>query len=150
MGFHKKDLDFFEGTGEGLVERPLRCLLGQQESGGDSWEDPDSPPLDIYETDGMIVVEMEIPGVDTGNLEVSISGGTLVVEGLKRENLEPGRINFLCMERTFGSFRRIVPFLLPVDVTEIRATYRSGILEIQVPILEERRGSRQLIPVTVE
>ena len=34
----------------------------------------------------------------------------LVIEGLKRENLAPGRINFLCMERTFGSFRRMIPF----------------------------------------
>ena len=150
MGFHKDDLDFFEEAREALVERPLRCLLGQQESGADSWEEPDSPPLDIYEADGRIVVEMELPGIDTGNLEVSVAGGTLVVEGLKRENLEPGRINFLCMERTFGSFRRIIPFLHPIDVTGIKAAYRAGILEIQIHILDERRGTRQVIPVTVE
>ncbi len=150
MGFHKNDLDFFEGTGEDLVERPLRRILGQQEGGADSWEEPDSPPLDIYEADGLVVVEMEIPGIDTGNLEVSVTGGTLVVEGLKRESLEPGRINFLCMERTFGSFRRIIPFLHPVDVAGIKAAYRAGILEIQIPILDERRGARRLIPVTVE
>ena len=150
MGFHKDDLDFFEGAQGDLVERPLRCLLGQQESGTDSWEEPDSPPLDIYEASGLIVVEMELPGIDTGNLEVSVTGGTLVVEGLKRENLEPGRINFLCMERTFGSFRRIIPFLYPVDVAGIKAAYRAGILEIQIPTLDERRGVRQIIPVTVE
>lgn len=150
MGFHKDDLDFFERAREGTAEQPVFRLLGQQESGGDSWEEPDSPPLDIYETDGLIVVEMELPGIDTGNLEVSVTGGTLIVEGLKRENLEPGRINFLCMERTFGSFRRIIPFLYPVDVAGIKAAYRAGILEIQIPILDERRGARRLIPVTVE
>jgi HSP20 family protein len=150
MGFHKDDLDFFERAREGLAEQPIFRLLGQQEGGSDSWEEPDSPPLDIYETDGLIVVEMELPGIDTGNLEVSVTGGTLIVEGLKRENLEPGRINFLCMERTFGSFRRIIPFLHPVDVAGIKAAYRAGILEIQVPILDERRGARRLIPVTVE
>jgi HSP20 family protein len=150
MGFHKNDLDFFEGAREDLLEQPLRRLFGQQESGTDSWEEPDSPPLDIYEAAGLIVVEMEVPGIDTDNLEVSVTGGTLVVEGLKRENLEPGRINFLCMERTFGSFRRIIPFLHPVDVAGIKAAYRAGILEIQIPILDERRGTRRLIPVTVE
>ena len=150
MGFHKDDLDFFERAREDLAERPLSRLLGQQESDADSWEEPDSPPLDIYETDGLIVVEMELPGIDTENLEVSVTGGTLIVEGLKRENLEPGRINFLCMERTFGSFRRIIPFLHPVDVDGIVAAYRAGILEIQIPILDERRGARRLIHVTVE
>jgi HSP20 family protein len=150
MGFHKDDLDFFEGTREDQVERHIRRLLGQQEGGADSWEEPDSPPLDIYETNGLIVVEVELPGIDIGNLEVSVTGGTLIIEGLKRENLEPGRINFLCMERTFGSFRRIIPFLHPVDITGVKAAYRAGILEIQIPILDERRGSRQLIPVTVE
>lgn len=150
MGFHKDDLDFFEEAREDLVELPFRRVLGQQESGTDSWEEPDSPPLDIYEAAGLIVVEMEVPGIDTANLEVSVAGGTLVVEGLKRENLEPGRINFLCMERTFGSFRRIIPFLHPVDVNGIRAAYRAGILEIKIPILDERRGTRQVIPVTVE
>lgn len=150
MGFHKDDLDFFERTRDDLIAQPLHRLLGQHETGADSWEEPDSPPLDIYETDGLVVVEMELPGIDTGNLEVSVTGGTLIVEGLKRENLEPGRINFLCMERTFGSFRRIIPFLHPVDVAGIKAAYRAGILEIQIPILDERRGARRLIPVTVE
>ena len=98
----------------------------------------------------LFIVEVELPGVDTTEFEVSLTAGTLVIEGVKEEVLEPGRINFFCMERTFGTFRRTVPFLQPVDASRIKAVCRDGVLRIRVPKLDERRGRRKIIPVEVE
>ena len=149
MGFHKDELNLLLGSPEDLIEGHLRRLMDRNTSNA-PWEETDSPPLDIYETTETIIVELDLPGVDSKDIEVSVSAGTLVVEATKREVLEPGRINFLCMERTFGTFRRMVPFLHPVDVSRIKVTYKAGILVIRIPKLRERRGARTTIPVTTE
>lgn len=148
MGFHRKDPDFLAESPEEAGEEYLRQLLGQQSVATGSLGETEFPPLDIYEASGSIVVEAELPGVDPDDLEVSIAAGTLVIEGMKEEVLEPGRVNFLCMERTFGGFRRIVPLLLPFHAAAIKARYCAGILEIRIPKAPERRGTRKAIPVT--
>lgn len=150
MGFHRKDRDFLREAQEEDGGEYLRQILGRQSGATGSLGETEFPPLDIYEASGAIVVEAELPGVNPGNLEVSITGGTLVIEGMKEEVLEPGRVNFLCMERTFGDFRRIVPLLLPFHAAAIKARYRAGILEIRIPKAPERRGTRKAIPVTLE
>jgi HSP20 family protein len=96
------------------------------------------------------MVEAELPGVDLEDLQVSFSSGTLVIEGVKEEVLGPGRVNFLCMERTFGAFRRLVPLLQPINAGRITARYSMGILQITIPKLEERRGTHRVIPVKSE
>ena len=143
-----------EGAGDlcvteagGVTEGYFRGLLGERAStaaGGET----DYPPLDIYETAGHFSVEVEIPGVDIADLEVSVASGMLFVEGVKEEVFEHGRVNFLCMERTFGFFRRVVPLPHPIDPTRIKAVYRLGILAISIPKVEEKRGQRLTIRIT--
>ena len=142
MGFHREDLDSFEKVAEGY----LRQFQGHHDDAA-PWDETDFPSLDIYETTGFLIVEAELAGIEINDIEVSVTGGSLLIEGFKQELLKPGRINFLCMERTFGAFRRIVPFLQPVDVSQIEAVYRCGILQVRIPRLPERRGVRRIIPV---
>jgi HSP20 family protein len=150
MGFHRDDLDTFHGSPEELMEGYLRQLLGQRDDEAAAGEETDFPPLDIYEDSGIIVVEAELPGVKTENLEVSIASGMLVIEGLKEEIVESGRVNFLCMERSVGTFRRVIPLMQPVNASLIDARYRLGVLQIRIPKMAERRGARKVIPVKAE
>ena len=150
MGFRGDDLDAFHVTTEELVERYLRHLLGGSSSAASAGEETDFPPLDIYETAEGIIVEAELPGADLESLEVTMTGGTLVIEGVKEESLEQGRVNFLCMERNFGAFRRMVPLLQPIDSSRVSAAYRKGILQVTIPKVSEKRGQRKKIIVSCE
>ena len=146
MPFRKSDLGF-SNAGEDLIDGYFRKLLG--EGGPDpAWEETDFPPLDIYETAGDIVVEIELPGVPLEGLEVAVAAGILVIEGVKEEVFEHGRVNFLCMERSFGGFRRVVPLMHPIDSSRITAVFRDGVLEVRIPKVEEKRGQRKIISVT--
>ena len=149
MGFHRDDLDTSHSSPEELMEGYLRQLLGQRDDEA-AGEETDFPPLDIYEDSGIIVVEAELPGVKRSNLEVSFASGMLVIEGLKDEVVESGRVNFLCMERTVGTFRRVIPLMQPVNASLIEARYRLGVLQVRIPKMPERRGARKVIPVKAE
>lgn len=141
-----KDGTFPGLSDEEAIEGYYRNLLGHSSGGESLLEETDYPPLDIFETGEGFIVEVEVPGIAPEDMEVSMVTGMLVIAGIKRETSR-GRINFLCMERTFGSFRRIVPLLRPVDTGRTTAVYDGGILRIDIPKITEKRGARRLVPI---
>lgn len=91
------------------------------------------PPVDIYETDSEIIVVVEIAGITEDEVEITIEGRTLLLEGERRpEARRPGRL-YSQMEISHGPFRR--ELLLPADVNadEAKAEYARGLLEIAIP-----------------
>jgi HSP20 family protein len=87
------------------------------------------PPLDLFETDEEVIVEMELPGIDSTQVTVNIVDNTLLVTGRAPEP-EPGGV-FRRIERPRGAFSRMIP--MPVDVTaESTARLRRGVLEVRL------------------
>src|SRR5262245_26451955 len=66
------------------------------------------PVLDMTETDGEIVVTAELPGVDSKDLNVSVTGDVLTISGEKKCSSEQKGENFHRTERRFGSFERMI------------------------------------------
>ncbi|MEK6589715.1 MAG: Hsp20/alpha crystallin family protein [Nitrospinota bacterium] len=96
--------------------------------------------IDVYETSEYFFVEAELPGVTADDIKIYTTGDNVVIEGTKREQIEySGRVNFLCMERSFGPFRRIVNISSAVDKKRIKAIYSRGVLVIQIPKSKEER-----------
>jgi HSP20 family molecular chaperone IbpA len=56
-------------------------------------------------------------------------------------------VNFLCMERSFGVFRRVVILGAAVDISRATAVCRDGILQVRVPKVDEKRGRVRVVPV---
>jgi len=111
-------------------------------------EETDFPAIDVFETPFDVVVEAELPGVDPAAISVIASESLIVIEGAKEEQPGPGRVNFLCMERSFGVFRRVVLPGPAVDISRATAVCRDGILQVRVPKVEEKRGRVRVVPVT--
>lgn len=127
------------------------ALPGRHAAGGrpehPAIEETEFPAIDVFETAAELIVEAELPGIDPTQIGVTAGEGLIVIEGIKAEETGPGRVNFLCMERSFGPFRRAVLAGRAVDVTRATAAYREGVLQVRVPKIEERRGMRRVIPV---
>ena len=107
------------------------------------------PLLDLYETADSIVVEADIPGMDPDDVDVTLLRGLLTIEGVKREKLEEqGKVNYLCMERSFEAFRRVVKLSVPINPKGAAAVYSRGVLTLTFPKVNEKRG--EIIKIKVE
>ena len=107
--------------------------------------------IDVFETQDAVNVEVELPGVDRDNIDVTISGNTLVINGIKQDDKkERENLNYFCMERDFGKFHRVVDLPVSSDTTHAQAIFRNGLLAIIFPRIEERRGRSRKIGIQLE
>jgi HSP20 family protein len=147
MGFRRVPGDPFGEVPENFLETTLRLLAGARPA-QPAIDETEFPAIDVFETPLDVVIEAELPGVDPAAIVVAAGEGLIVIEGTKEDDPGPGRVNFLCMERSFGVFRRVVLPGASVDVSRATAVCRDGILQVRVPKVEEKRGRVRVIPVT--
>ncbi len=90
-----------------LFDNVFGRALGAVEAGYDAlsaW----APTLDVTETESGVTVRAEVPGIDPGDLEITVVGRTLTLAGEKKETADTSGENYFHSERRFGSFRRNV------------------------------------------
>lgn len=105
------------------------------------------PAVDVAETKNEIVVNVEIPGMDPKEFDISLREGTLTIKGEKKQEKVEGEENYHLVERRYGTFTRSI--LLPQDVEsdKISASYKNGVLTVAVPKSEGTNGKEIKIKV---
>jgi len=105
------------------------------------------PSIIVSATEDRLIVRAEIPGIDLEQLELSISGDVLTIQGfrLTGEDLEGGWYHR--RERESGGFNRAVRLPAEVDGDKTEASYQAGMLTVTVP-LRQAAKPRQ-VPVRV-
>ncbi len=88
------------------------------------------PAVDIYEDEHNLVLNLEVPGVNEDELNVSLENNTLTVSGEGKFEKEEKEENFHGMERRYGSFTRTFRQPNTVDAEKVEAGYDKGILKI--------------------
>ncbi len=106
-----------------------------------------APSVDIFETDGNIVLKAELPGMKKEDIEVTFANGAITISGEKKKEEEVKRKDYYKWERSYGSFCRT--FSLPADVKtdKIKSTFKDGVLEITMPKSEEAKSKEVKIKV---
>ncbi len=100
------------------------------------------PRVDVFETKESLVVKVEAPGFEAGELGVVFRGPKMILSGEKRKpSVDVSVRGYLCLERSFGKFNRSLYIDQAVDLTAAKAYLRDGVLTIEIPKLEDRRGS---------
>lgn len=96
-----------------------------------------TPRVDIAETDKEFVIKAEIPEVQKEDVKVTVDSGILTIRGERKQEKEEKDKKFHRIERYYGSFVR--SFTLPdnVDESKIEATFKDGMLNLQIPKIEE-------------
>lgn len=89
------------------------------------------PPVDVSENDDAVVVRAEIPGIAARDLDISVTGNTLVISGRKDEREECEGEDFYRSERRFGAFRRTIDLPESVDPERITADSENGIVTVR-------------------
>lgn len=93
------------------------------------------------------VVQAELAGIDPAEIGLEIEGRELVIAGNRRPADADGRV-YQQLEIDFGPFRRVIGLGADVVSDEARATYRDGILRVELPLAQPDRRSRQ-VPIDV-
>ena len=114
------------------INRLVNNMQGEETSGATAaW----IPAVDIHEYDERFALFVDLPGVDPGQVEITLADGVLTLSGQRRTEKPVGNESDVPMriERGSGMFHR--RFILPdsIDGEQIKAAGRNGVLEISIP-----------------
>lgn len=99
---------------------------------------------DVYEEDNNVVAEMNIPGIDSQKIDISIKDGYLRVSGSREEEKEKKRKDYYSKEIRRGSFERVVKLPAEVDESKTKAEHKDGVLRIVMPKISKEKPSRKI------
>ena len=123
-------------------------LFGKPKTAGFAEEQEWQPPVDVAETESELIVNVEIPGVDPKDIDVSLSEDTLFIQGEKRPETEEKEEDYHLAERNYGSFMRSIRFPIIVQSDKISASYKDGVLKVVLP--KPERPQKKEIKIKVE
>jgi HSP20 family protein len=97
-----------------------------------------SPAVDIYEAHENLVFTCELPGFEKEDIEINVDNGRLTISGERKFEEQEGR-DYHRLERWYGKFFRSFQLPTTVDVNNISANLKNGVLTVSVPKREEAR-----------
>jgi HSP20 family protein len=114
------------------MHRLFQDLVLAGEPGLSAW----LPPVDVHESDTNYTLHFDLPGVDPKDVRIEMNDGQLTVQG-ERKSVDPEGVNAHRKERVTGTFERSFRLRARVDSEAIKATYKDGVLTIDVPKAKE-------------
>ena len=107
-----------------------------------------TPSVSMAEEDGKLVVEAELPGVDRKDVNISVSDSTLRISGeTKKEKKDEKKGKYYYSERYYGVFNRTIDLPAEVDEKKAKASYRDGILKVEIPRTKEAKEKETRVTV---
>lgn len=100
-----------------------------------------APPLDLSETNEMVIARMEVPGIDPKDIQVQLKGQLLSVRGEKLQDTTRKDESFYRVERSYGSFVRTLQLPASVREDKVNATFKNGVLTITLTKVPEAVGT---------
>ena len=97
-------------------------------------------PLDVYTTPEEITIVASIPGLTADEVDITIDGDRLTIQGELRRPLE--NVDYVLQERAYGPFSRTLTVNVPVNAHEAEAVFENGVLTLTLPKAEESRPRR--------
>lgn len=94
-----------------------------------------APVTDVREDDDGLHVNIELPGMTTKDVSVTVEDGVLTISGEKKQEKEEGDAgsNYHLVERRYGRFERNFRLPSSVNADKVKAKFDNGVLNIEVP-----------------
>ncbi|MEN8257969.1 MAG: Hsp20/alpha crystallin family protein [Thermodesulfobacteriota bacterium] len=91
------------------------------------------PTLDISSSDTEYSISVEVPGVDDKDVKVEVADNNLTISGEKQQESEEKDKNYYRVERSYGSFHRVLSLPEDADQDKIKARFKQGVLTLTIP-----------------
>jgi HSP20 family protein len=98
-----------------------------------------TPSVDIHETDDVLVIKAELPGVSKDDVSIDVHQNTLTLRGQRKHEAEVKDEQYHRVERSYGSFQRSFTLPSTIDYEKVQATFKDGVLELHLPRLESAK-----------
>ncbi len=105
------------------------------------------PPIKVWGSENGIVVDVEAPGVDPKDVDLSIDGTVLTVKGRRSLPEDARERAYHSRERFYGEFSRSLTLPYRAETGKVKAAYRHGVLRVRIPRAEEDRPKRVALEV---
>jgi HSP20 family protein len=112
----------FDGTSVG----PARAAAGY-------------PAMNVWASEGGLIVTAEVPGVSIEDLDINVVNETLTLSGRREPEEVAEEARYHRHERGYGRFTRTIQLPFRVDSAKVDATLTNGVLRIELPRVEEEK-----------
>src|SRR6266403_1094360 len=102
------------------------------------------PNTDVYATDSGLVVKVELAGMRSENLEITVEGSRLRISGNRPDGCRAPKCHFLIMEINYGPFESVLELPRGYDLSQAKAAYLNGFLRIDVPAAQHSSKSTKV------
>ena len=109
-----------------------------------------APKADLYESDGNIVVEFELPGVDPKDIDLEVKDNMVKIEAKSEEKKEEKKKGYYKKELSRGYYKRVLPLPVEVQDKKAEASYDNGVLKIVIPKVEEKKKESRKVQIKVK
>ena len=96
------------------------------------------PAIEVYETAGALVVNVEIAGIDQNELRINLDGDRLSIRGVRHDRRQAEKRSYHEARIPYGAFGADVFVPIPIDADAVEADYADGFLRIVLPRLKAR------------
>ena len=119
-----------------------RSVGGRESTAKNSWV----PNTDVYATDTGLVIKVELSGMRSDHLEITVEGSQLRISGTRPDGCRAPKCSFLVMEINYGPFESVLELPPGYDLSQAKASYLNGFLRIDVPMVQ-RSNKPTTVPI---
>jgi len=105
-------------------------------------EDGSSPAVDMWETEGEVMVKASLPGLKPEEVDITITGSSLEIRGETKEETEEKRGDYFYKERSYGAFQRSLTLPVEIKADEAEAAFENGVLTLKMPKAEQAKAKQ--------
>jgi HSP20 family protein len=109
-----------------------------------------TPQVNMTEDEKSIVVSAELPGMDEKDIDISLNKDSITIKGEKKEEAEHKGKESYVVERSYGSFTRVLPLPKEVNPDKAEATFKKGVLTVTLPKVEKEKESQKRIRIKAD
>src|SRR5579863_452051 len=106
------------------------------------------PNTDVYSTDEGLVIKVELAGMRSENLQITVEDTKLRISGQRPDGCRAAKFSFLAMEINYGPFENVLELPAGYDLSQAKASYLNGFLRIDVPHALKPPVKRTKVTVT--
>jgi len=107
-----------------------------------------APDLEIFERDNKFIVRVDLPGMEKEDVKIEVTHDELTIAGERKAEKEEKKEGYYRSERSYGKFYRRVAVPEHVKAENAVATFKNGVLEIEMPAIPVPEVKTRTLEIT--
>ncbi len=108
------------------------------------------PKVEIKDQGTSYLISAEVPGMSDKDMSVTVRDNCLILEGEKKEEHKEDKKGYYRSELNYGSFYRAIPLSEEINPEKISASYKHGVLRVEIEKTPESQRKSKKIPIKIE